>query len=132
MRRRKPDTMEIQQMKTQAKEEKQRRQIEKQKLSREMELRKMAEREKQMLEQQLMQLQNEMRNMSETLVIYYLNIVFDFFFINDFAHLLHSVVPKKRPKYTRRKVASRKKKPCSPNTKRTHSNRKWIACVSPS
>lgn len=68
MRRRKPDTMEIQQMKTQAKEEKQRRQIEKQKLSREMELRKMAEREKQMLEQQLMQLQNEMRNMSETLV----------------------------------------------------------------
>lgn len=68
MRRRKPDTMEIQQMKTQAKDEKQRRLIEKKKLTKETELRKIAEREKQILEQQFMQLQNEMRNMSETLV----------------------------------------------------------------
>lgn len=70
MRRRKPDTMEIQQMKTQAKDEKQRRLIEKKKLTKETELRKIAEREKQILEQQFMQLQNEMRNMSETLVSY--------------------------------------------------------------
>lgn len=69
MRRRKPDTMEIQQMKAQAKEEKQRRQIEKKKLAKEIELRKNAEREKHQLEQQLMQLQNEMRNASEALVI---------------------------------------------------------------
>lgn len=68
MRRRKPDTMEIQQMKAQAKEEKQRRQIEKKKLTKEMELRKLAEREKQQLEQQFMQLQTEMRNISENLV----------------------------------------------------------------
>lgn len=68
MRRRKPDTMEIQQMKAQAKEEKQRRQIEKKKLAKEVELRKIAEREKHQLEQQLMQLQNEMRSASEALV----------------------------------------------------------------
>lgn len=67
MRRRKPDTMEIQQMKAQAKEEKQRRQIEKKKLAKEVELRKLAEHEKHQLEQQLMQLQNEMRNASEAL-----------------------------------------------------------------
>lgn len=68
MRRRKPDTMEIQQMKAQAKEEKQRRLIEKKKLAKEVELRKIAEREKQQLEQQLIQLQNEMRSASEALV----------------------------------------------------------------
>lgn len=68
MRRRKPDTMEIQQMKAQAKEEKQRRQIEKKKLAKEIELRKNAEREKQQLEQQLMQLQGDMRSASEALV----------------------------------------------------------------
>lgn len=55
-------------MKAQAKEEKQRRQIEKKKLTKEMELRKLAEREKQQLEQQFMQLQTEMRNISENLV----------------------------------------------------------------
>ncbi|XP_037038565.1 moesin/ezrin/radixin homolog 2 isoform X1 [Bradysia coprophila] len=67
MRRRKPDTMEIQQMKAQAKEEKQRRQIEKKKLAKEIELRQIAEREKHQLEQQLMQLQTEMRSASEAL-----------------------------------------------------------------
>lgn len=67
MRRRKPDTMEIQQMKAQAKEEKQRRQIEKKKLAKEVELRKIAEHEKQQLEQQLIQLQNEMRSASDAL-----------------------------------------------------------------
>lgn len=55
-------------MKAQAKEEKQRRQIEKKKLAKEIELRKNAEREKQQLEQQLMQLQGDMRSASEALV----------------------------------------------------------------
>lgn len=67
MRRRKPDTMEIQQMKAQAKEEKQRRQIEKKKLAREIELRKIAEFEKQQLEQQMIQLKSEVRSASEAL-----------------------------------------------------------------
>jgi merlin protein len=39
MRRRKPDPMDVQQMKAQAKEEKQRRQIERSKLAREKQLR---------------------------------------------------------------------------------------------
>lgn len=68
MRRRKPDTMEIQQMKAQAKEEKQRRQIERNKLSREKQLREQAEREKVMLETRLLQLQEEMRNANAALV----------------------------------------------------------------
>uniref|UniRef100_A0A7G3AT14 Moesin/ezrin/radixin homolog 1 n=2 Tax=Lutzomyia longipalpis TaxID=7200 RepID=A0A7G3AT14_LUTLO len=67
MRRRKPDTMEIQQMKAQAKEEKQRRAVERNKLSREKQLREQAEREKANLEQRLMQLQDEMQNASEAL-----------------------------------------------------------------
>lgn len=60
--------MEIQQMKAQAKEEKQRRQIERNKLSREKQLREQAERDKANLEQRLMQLQEEMQNASEALV----------------------------------------------------------------
>jgi hypothetical protein len=68
MRRRKPDTMEIQQMKAQAKEEKQRRQIERNKLAREKQLREQAERDKAMLEARLMQLQEEMRNANAALV----------------------------------------------------------------
>lgn len=68
MRRRKPDTMEIQQMKAQAKEEKQRRQIERNKLAREKQLRELAEREKTMLEARLHQLQAEMQNANQALV----------------------------------------------------------------
>lgn len=68
MRRRKPDTMEIQQMKAQAKEEKQRRLVERNKLAREKQLREEAERDKASLEQQLMQLQEEMQNAREALV----------------------------------------------------------------
>lgn len=67
MRRRKSDTMEIQQMKAQAKEEKHRRQIERNKLAREKQLREVAEREKAALEQRLLQLQEEMRTASEAL-----------------------------------------------------------------
>lgn len=68
MKRRKPDTMEIQQMKAQAKEEKQRRQIERNKLAREKQLREAAERDKAAMEQRLFQLQDEMRNANEALV----------------------------------------------------------------
>lgn len=71
MRRRKPDTMEIQQMKAQAKEEKQRRQVERNKLAREKQLREQAEREKTMLEGRLLQLQEEMRNANAALVSFH-------------------------------------------------------------
>ncbi|KAL1454047.1 hypothetical protein WDU94_010340, partial [Cyamophila willieti] len=75
MRRRKPDTMEIQQMKSQAKEEKSRRQIERNKLAREKQLRETAEREKCAMEQRLLQYQEEIRLSNEALVghtfIYY-------------------------------------------------------------
>jgi merlin protein len=59
--------MEIQQMKSQAKEEKQRRQIERNKLAREKQLRETAEREKSAMEQRLLQLQEEMRGANEAL-----------------------------------------------------------------
>ncbi|CAH0595247.1 unnamed protein product [Chrysodeixis includens] len=67
MRRRKPDTMEVQQMKAQAKEEKQRRQIERNKLAREKQLREAAERERQAMEQRLRQYQEEIRLANEAL-----------------------------------------------------------------
>ncbi|XP_037872391.1 merlin isoform X2 [Bombyx mori] len=67
MRRRKPDTMEVQQMKAQAKEEKQRRQIERNKLSREKQLREVAERERAAMEQRLLQYQEEIRLANEAL-----------------------------------------------------------------
>lgn len=56
-------------MKAQAKEEKQRRLVERNKLAREKQLREEAERDKANLEQQLMQLQEEMQNAREALVI---------------------------------------------------------------
>ncbi|XP_077290083.1 ezrin/radixin/moesin family protein merlin isoform X3 [Arctopsyche grandis] len=67
MRRRKPDTMEVQQMKTQAKEEKQRRQIERNKLAREKQLRETAERDRAAMEQRLLQYQEEIRLANEAL-----------------------------------------------------------------
>lgn len=67
MRRRKPDTMEVQQMKAQAKEEKQRRQIERNKLAREKQLREAAERERSAMEQRLLQYQEEIRLANEAL-----------------------------------------------------------------
>ena len=59
MRRRKPDTMEVQQMKAQAKEEKLRRQIERSKLAREKQLREEVERDKAALEYRVAQYQEE-------------------------------------------------------------------------
>ncbi|XP_075229016.1 ezrin/radixin/moesin family protein merlin [Lycorma delicatula] len=67
MRRRKPDSMEVQQMKTQAKEEKFRRQMERNKLAREKQLREAAEREKAAMEQRLLQYQEEIRLANEAL-----------------------------------------------------------------
>ncbi|KAK0089200.1 hypothetical protein PV325_008512 [Microctonus aethiopoides] len=67
MRRRKPDSMEVQQMKAQAKEEKSRRQIERNKLAREKQLREAAEREKMAMKQRLLQYQEEIRFANEAL-----------------------------------------------------------------
>ncbi|CAG0915019.1 unnamed protein product [Notodromas monacha] len=61
MRRRKPDPMEVQQMKAQAKEEKLRRQMERSKLAREKQLRQDLERQKAELEQRLVHYQEEAR-----------------------------------------------------------------------
>merc|ERR1712223_646715 len=67
MRRRKPDPMDVQQMKAQAKEEKHRRQIERSKLAREKQLREDLERDKAALEQRLIQYQEELRIAKESL-----------------------------------------------------------------
>jgi len=67
MRRRKPDPMEVQQMKAQAKEEKLRRQIERSKLAREKQLREEVERDKAALETRLIQYQEEVRLAKEAL-----------------------------------------------------------------
>ncbi|KAK4302353.1 hypothetical protein Pmani_025539 [Petrolisthes manimaculis] len=66
-RRRKPDTIEVQQMKAAAREEKLRRQIEKDKLAREKHLREEVERQKAELEQRLLQYQEEMRAANDAL-----------------------------------------------------------------
>ncbi|XP_045604208.1 merlin [Procambarus clarkii] len=66
-RRRKPDTIEVQQMKAAAREEKLRRQIEKDKLAREKQLREEVERQKAELEQRLLQYQEEMRVANDAL-----------------------------------------------------------------
>ncbi|XP_054155023.1 merlin-like [Oppia nitens] len=67
MRRRKPDSMELQQMKAQAREEKARRQKERQKLLHEKRLREEAERERGELEQRLLQYQDEAHGAQEAL-----------------------------------------------------------------
>lgn len=67
MRRRKPDSIELQQMKAQAKEEKTRRQLERSRFLREKELREEAEKEKSALEQRLLQFQEEACGVQEAL-----------------------------------------------------------------
>ncbi|CAM6002208.1 unnamed protein product, partial [Sphagnum balticum] len=67
MKRRKPDSMELQQMKQQARDEKLRRQVERSKLLREKQLREEAEREKSELQQRLSQIQQEARGAQESL-----------------------------------------------------------------
>ncbi|XP_070572381.1 merlin-like [Ptychodera flava] len=68
MRRRKVDTIEVQQMKAQAREEKARKQIERNKLAREKHLREIAEREKEEMERQLRHFREEARLSNEALL----------------------------------------------------------------
>ncbi|KAH9525642.1 hypothetical protein Btru_001944 [Bulinus truncatus] len=68
MRRRKPDSMEIQQMKAQAAEEKARKQMDRSRLAREKQLREEAQREKEELERRLMAMQEETRQTQEALL----------------------------------------------------------------
>ena len=68
LRRRKPDTIEIQQMKTQAKEERTRRHHERQKLLKEKQLREDLQREKHELQRQLLEMRDQVRNANEDMV----------------------------------------------------------------
>uniref|UniRef100_A0A3B3SWQ3 NF2, moesin-ezrin-radixin like (MERLIN) tumor suppressor b n=1 Tax=Paramormyrops kingsleyae TaxID=1676925 RepID=A0A3B3SWQ3_9TELE len=68
MRRRKVDSIEVQQMKAQAKEEKARKKMERQILSREKQMREEAERAKEDMERRLFQLQDEARLANEALL----------------------------------------------------------------
>lgn len=67
MRRRKPDSMELQQMKTAAAEEKERRAVQRNRLAREKALRQEAELERASMEQRLLQYQDEIRLANEAL-----------------------------------------------------------------
>lgn len=68
MRRRKPDTIEVQQMKAQAREEKQAKQQEREKLRREMEAREQAEKKQQEYAEKIRQMQEEMENRQKELL----------------------------------------------------------------
>ncbi|XP_056588023.1 NF2, moesin-ezrin-radixin like (MERLIN) tumor suppressor b [Triplophysa dalaica] len=68
MRRRKVDSIEVQQMKAQAKEEKARKKVERQILAREKQMREDAERAKEEMERRLFQLQDEARMANEALL----------------------------------------------------------------
>ncbi|KAL8614045.1 hypothetical protein ACOMHN_023280 [Nucella lapillus] len=68
MRRRKPDSMEIQQMKSQAREEKARKQLDRTRLAREKQLREEAVREKEDLERRMLHLQDEVRLAQDSLM----------------------------------------------------------------
>lgn len=68
IKRRGPESMEIQQMKAFAKEEKQRRQIERNQLVKEKQLREAAEREKRLLEEKVFKLEAEIALTKKELV----------------------------------------------------------------
>ena len=68
MRRRKPDPMEVQQMKAQAREEKARKQMERQRFAKEKQLKEEALKEKEELERRLSQAQDDARIAQESLV----------------------------------------------------------------
>lgn len=70
MRRRKQDSMEVQQMKLQAKEEKERRAFERMRLQRERQAREKAQNEKKQMEEILKKLQNDIQIANEALVRY--------------------------------------------------------------
>ena len=65
LRRRKPDTIEVQQMKAQAREEKHAKQMERARLQREKKAREDAEKEKLELESRLRQFEEESRRVQE-------------------------------------------------------------------
>lgn len=67
MKRRQPDSMELQQMKSQAKEEKERRNLERLKLQKEKALRETAEREKKEMMEKLLEYQKDARDAQELL-----------------------------------------------------------------
>ncbi|KAK2169142.1 hypothetical protein LSH36_12g20002 [Paralvinella palmiformis] len=68
MRRRKPAPMEIQQMKSQAREEKARKEMERARLAKEKQLREEAQREKEELERKMMDLQEQVRASQDALL----------------------------------------------------------------
>uniref|UniRef100_A0A8C7ZMB4 NF2, moesin-ezrin-radixin like (MERLIN) tumor suppressor n=1 Tax=Oryzias sinensis TaxID=183150 RepID=A0A8C7ZMB4_9TELE len=68
MRRRRVDSLEVQQMKAQAREERARKQVERQRLQREKQLREEAERARDELERRLVQLQDEAHMANEALL----------------------------------------------------------------
>ncbi|KAE8634074.1 hypothetical protein XENTR_v10002194 [Xenopus tropicalis] len=68
MRRRKADSLEVQQMKAQAREEKARKQMERQRLAREKQLREEAERARDELERRLLQLKEEAQMANDALM----------------------------------------------------------------
>ncbi|XP_054895715.1 NF2, moesin-ezrin-radixin like (MERLIN) tumor suppressor a [Poeciliopsis prolifica] len=68
LRRRRVDSLEVQQMKSQAKEERARKQVERQRLQREKQLREEAERARDELERRLIQLQDEAHMANEALL----------------------------------------------------------------
>ncbi|XP_044304938.1 merlin isoform X4 [Varanus komodoensis] len=68
MRRRKADSLEVQQMKAQAREEKARKQLERQRLAREKQMREEAERTRDELERRLLQLKEEATMANEALM----------------------------------------------------------------
>ncbi|XP_053135944.1 merlin isoform X5 [Hemicordylus capensis] len=68
MRRRKADSLEVQQMKAQAREEKARKQMERQRLAREKQMREEAERNRDELERRLLQLKEEATMANEALM----------------------------------------------------------------
>ncbi|KAF7238469.1 Merlin [Varanus komodoensis] len=69
MRRRKADSLEVQQMKAQAREEKARKQLERQRLAREKQMREEAERTRDELERRLLQLKEEATMANEALAL---------------------------------------------------------------
>ena len=74
MRRRKPDPMEVQQMKAQAREEKARKQMERQRFAKEKQLKEEALKEKEELERRLSQAQDDARIAQESLVSWLLRL----------------------------------------------------------
>lgn len=118
MRRRKPDSMEVQQMKAAAKEEKQRRLVQRNRLAREKQLREIAERDRAEMEQRLLQYQEEIRLANEALVSNF------HFKITKIIQFFYSADLKKLQNYLQKKVVLLRKKQCYLVKKQTKQNKK--------